>query len=46
MFFRTANAQARRWASRGNGIDFLYAWRQKLAAYKPVPVEHVEVTGA
>ncbi|MDP3920383.1 MAG: UbiD family decarboxylase [Candidatus Omnitrophota bacterium] len=25
-----------------NGIDYLYAWRKKLAAYKPVPVEQVE----
>ena len=25
-----------------NGIDFLYSWRKKLAAYKPVPVEQVE----
>jgi 4-hydroxy-3-polyprenylbenzoate decarboxylase len=24
------------------GVDFLYAWRKKLAAYKPVPVEQVE----
>ncbi|HLN84166.1 MAG TPA: UbiD family decarboxylase domain-containing protein, partial [Candidatus Binatia bacterium] len=25
-----------------NGIDYLYAWRKKLAAYKPVPVQQVE----
>ena len=25
-----------------NGIDFLYEWRKKLAAYKPVPVQQVE----
>ena len=25
-----------------SGIDYLYAWRKKLAAYKPVPVEQVE----
>jgi UbiD family decarboxylase len=25
-----------------NGVDFLYSWRKKLAAYKPVPVEQVE----
>jgi len=25
-----------------NGVDYLYAWRKKLAAYKPVPVEQVE----
>ena len=24
------------------GIDFLYAWRKKLAGFKPLPVEHVE----
>jgi UbiD family decarboxylase len=24
------------------GIDFLYAWRKKLAAFKPVPVQQVE----
>src|SRR3972149_6940954 len=24
------------------GVDFLYAWRKKLAAFKPVPVEQVE----
>ena len=24
------------------GVDFLHAWRKKLAAFKPVPVEHVE----
>ena len=25
-----------------SGIDYLYAWRKKLAAYKPVPVQQVE----
>src|SRR3990172_5577453 len=25
-----------------NGVDYLYAWRKKLAAYKPIPVEQVE----
>ena len=25
-----------------NGIDYLYAWRKKLAAYKPVPVNQLE----
>jgi UbiD family decarboxylase len=25
-----------------NGVEFLYAWRKKLAAFKPVPVEQVE----
>src|SRR5207249_1115133 len=25
-----------------NGVDYLYAWRKKLAAYKPVPVQQVE----
>jgi UbiD family decarboxylase len=25
-----------------NGIDFLYEWRKKLAAYKPIPVQQVE----
>src|SRR5262244_1565798 len=25
-----------------NGIDYLYAWRKKLAAYKPVPTQQVE----
>src|SRR4051812_31618039 len=25
-----------------NGIEYLYAWRKKLAAYKPVPVQQVE----
>src|SRR5919108_3671954 len=25
-----------------NGIDYLCAWRKKLAAYKPVPVEQLE----
>ena len=24
------------------GVDFLYAWRRKLAAFKPVPVEQME----
>ncbi len=24
------------------GVDFLYAWRKKLAAFKPVPVQQVE----
>ena len=24
------------------GVEYLYAWRRKLAAYKPVPVEQVE----
>jgi len=24
------------------GVEYLYAWRKKLAAYKPVPVEQVE----
>lgn len=24
------------------GVDFLYAWRKKLAAFKPVPVEQME----
>ncbi|HEX2261948.1 MAG TPA: UbiD family decarboxylase, partial [Candidatus Binatia bacterium] len=25
-----------------SGVDYLYAWRKKLAAYKPVPAEQVE----
>src|SRR5262247_1547619 len=25
-----------------SGIDYLHAWRKKLAAYKPVPVQQVE----
>src|SRR5262245_35484833 len=25
-----------------NGIDYLYAWRKRLAAYKPVPVNQLE----
>ena len=29
-------------ASELNGVDYLYAWRKKLAAYKPVPVQQVE----
>ena len=28
--------------SEENGIDYLYAWRKKLAAYKPVPVNQLE----
>jgi UbiD family decarboxylase len=24
------------------GVDFLHAWRKKFAAFKPLPVEHVE----
>src|SRR6266545_3745527 len=27
---------------RENGIDYLYAWRKKFAAYKPVPIEQME----
>jgi UbiD family decarboxylase len=29
-------------SSELSGVDYLYAWRKKLAAYKPVPVEQVE----